>query len=197
MKKILLVTPIIALMILQSCSTKIWGYDVDMEYPAHSHTLEYENDTFHIAFKLNTKSIEFTIYNKSNDGIKIEWDQVSFSINGKTHRIIHKETGLIRITEVQPPTTIPPKSNLVDYLVPTDKIYVGNNPISWSTIMKIDDLFPINDYGNKKIRNKISLLKGARITVFLPYFIGNKYVSQYYDLIIKDIQPISNKKKNK
>jgi hypothetical protein len=143
-----------------------------------------------ISFNLAPKWIKFEIYNKSTDGIKIDWDEVSFSVNGKTSRTVHKETAIAKVNDVQPPTTIPPRSNLSDFLVPSNKIYFVNSVLLTNgTFTKVDDIFPITDYGFKKNKNLIQSLKGVRITIFLPYYMKGVYVSQYYDLLINDVQP--------
>ncbi len=88
--------------------------------------MHYENDTFSITYELQPEWVGFEIYNKSEEGLRIDWDEVSISLSGKAVRVVHKETGVIHTTEVQPPTTIPPKSKFEDVLIPTDDV-------RWST----------------------------------------------------------------
>jgi hypothetical protein len=121
------------------------------------------------------------LLNKSNEGIKISWDEVSFSINGEAYRAVHKATGVMSINMVQPPTTIPPRASLQDYLVPSSNIKIQ----SGGTI--IQNMFPTYDYGNKKTKAAALALKGTRITVFLPYYMAGKYVSAYYDIMINNV----------
>lgn len=171
---------------LYSCAMRSYSYKTQMTHPASSEHLRFENDTFSIDFDLMPKWIGFTIYNKSNDGIRIDWNEASFSLNGQTFRALHKQTGLANINEVQPVTTIPPKSNLDDYLIPRDKMLFVKN-IYGSEIPLMKDIFPMSDYGSKKQKEYIQRLKGVRLTVFLPFYIRGQYVSNYYDIIIKDI----------
>lgn len=176
--------------ILFSCTaSKEYVYHVEMTKPKPSTTLEFENDTFHISFSLEPKYIEFTLYNKSNDGLKFSWDEVAISINGKSYRVVHKETGMYKVNDVQPPTTVPPQSNIKDFLLPTDNIRYAPSGNSARTITMFTDLFPTMDYGNKKKKAAILGQIGSRITIFLPYYIKGQYVSQSYDLLIKNIYP--------
>ncbi|HWC53505.1 MAG TPA: hypothetical protein VG676_07990, partial [Chitinophagaceae bacterium] len=101
MKKTLIILFIIFTFV--SCTSKLYNYKTAMTYPVQNSDLIYENDTLKIGFKLNPKDILVNIRNKSETGIKINWDELSFSINAKTYRIVHKETGVIKINEVQPP----------------------------------------------------------------------------------------------
>jgi len=175
--------------VLASCAGKVYTYSVEMTHPTYSKQLFYENDTFSIAFQLQPKWIEFTIYNKSTDGIKINWDEVSFSVDGKTHRVVHKETGTYKITDVQPPTTIPPKSNLKDFIISTDKLVMAQGSTFNFVTLNVRDQFPDNDFGNKKTKEFILSYKGNRVTIFMPYYVRGQYVSQYYDLMIRDVYP--------
>jgi hypothetical protein len=190
MKRVIIILSI-ALM-LAGCAGRVYTYSVEMTHPVNSKQLFYENDTFSIAFQLLPKWIEFTIYNKSTDGIRINWDEVSFSVDGITHRIVHKETGTYKITDVQPPTTIPPKSNLKDFIISTDKLVVTQGSFNFVSL-NVNEQFPDNDYGNKKKKEFILSYKGNRITIFMPYYVRGQYISQYYDLMIRDVAPKKNK----
>lgn len=174
------------LLSITSCTSKYLIYDFKMKHPVESRQLEYENDTFSIVFEFERQTINFTILNKTNDGIKVNWDEVSFSVNGKAQRAVHKETGVYKISDIQPPTTIPPKSTLEDFLIPTDNVRYSN--ISNRTYVITKDIFPITATGKKKLEAAIKKYKGTKVTVFLPLYIGNKYQSFYYDIYIEDVR---------
>jgi hypothetical protein len=156
-----------------------------MTYPTKSKQLEYTNDTLNINFSLKPKYIEFNLLNRFNDGIKISWDEVSISINGKAKRIVHKETGVYKITDVQPPTTIPPKSSLKDMLIPSSNVKFASSGGLPFTVVK--NILPIQGTGKKAWDEVKRKYKGTRITVFLPVYIAGKYQSYYYDFMIDDV----------
>lgn len=172
---------------LVSCvsSGKI-NYNFEMKHPTESKELFYENDTFSIAFDIKPDWIEFTLYNKLNDGIKISWDEVSISYNGKAQRVVHKETSMTGINDVQPPTTIPPRTKLVDALVMTDKVAYSTPYFGNSRVPYIKNTFP-QFYYNKRDRAKALEQKGLKMTLFMPYYVAGKYVSMYYDLYLRDV----------
>lgn len=175
-------TPLIIVMYLSACTpSRYYAYDVELTHPVHNQKLEYSNDTLEIDFVLEPKWISFTLLNKSNDGIKISWDEVSFSINGQAYRAVHKATGVLSINMVQPPTTIPPRASLQDYLIPSSNIKGSGGS---TTILS---MFPTYDYGNKKTKATALALKGTRVTIFLPYYMAGKYVSAYYDIMINNV----------
>lgn len=178
---------LVILTLLTSCSNKYLFYSLRMTHPVTNNTLYFENDTFAINFEIDKIGIHFSLLNKTYDGIKINWDEVSFSINGQAQRIVHKETGVYKISDVQPPTTIPPKSSLSDYLVPTSNVqYIS---ISNRAYAFTGSFLPVNLTGKSKIQEAIKRYKGTKLTIFLPLYIGNKYISYYYDIQIDDVTP--------
>jgi hypothetical protein len=167
------------------CASRFYNYKISMTHPIKSSQLYYENDTFAISLDPQAKTMGFSILNKSTDGIKISWDEVSLSINGQALRVVHKETGVYKINDIQPPTTIPPKSSLEDYLVPTNNVkYLS---LSARTYTIVGFMLPVDDFGKKKWDATIRKYKGTKMTIFLPFYIGGKYFSHYYDLSIDDV----------
>lgn len=177
---------LIVAFILASCTTRAYTYKILLERPQKSNALLYENDTMSISFDFTEKWINFKMYNKIEDGIRVNWDELSMSINGKAARVVHKETGAYKITEVQPPTTVPPKTFLDDAIVPTENVKF-TTAMGGRSIVSINPIYPTQDYGNKKTKEKIMGRKGERITVFFPYYIKNVYYSKVFEFIIEDI----------
>src|SRR5688572_16699501 len=95
---------------LMSCAPQYLAYKFQLDSPTPTKPLVHENDSLSITFIFQPTALEFTLNNKMTDGIKINWDEVSLSLGGKAKRIIHKETGMTKTTDLQPPTTIPPNS---------------------------------------------------------------------------------------
>ena len=182
MKK--LFTIAIVTIILQSCASKYLLYDFKMTHPEQSKNLFHENDKFSISFEIGQKMIGINILNKLTDGIRINWDEVSFSINGQAERAVHKSTGIAKITEVQPPTTIPPKSSLQDFLIPESNVHYST---AFGGTYSFDNLFPIEE-GAKKADKAAAKYKGTKVTIFMPFYIGGKYESYYYDIMIDDVR---------
>lgn len=186
MRNLLIAT---CILLLASCtSTKSYTYYYQMVEPVTSKDLLYENDSIKIAFVIKPQFIQFVLENKMSDGIRINWDETSFSIRGKTYRTIHKETGKQRLTESQPPTTIPPHSFLNDALIPVDKIWNIRSLATGNNVPIILETFPSKKSSNKTIQQTINNLRGAKIVVYLPMYIKNQFVSKYYDIMINDIK---------
>lgn len=158
-----------------------------MVAPNANKTLFYENDTFSISFTFYPHYVGFELYNKTDDGIRINWDEVSTSINGYAKRIVHYETGSNRITEVQPPTTVPPKSKLKDAFIITDQ--VRYKIVSGQRVPVMPGpLYPVKDYGDKKLRKEILAMAGQRTSFFVPYYIRNQFNSITFEFIVESVK---------
>jgi hypothetical protein len=88
-------------------------------------------------------------------------------------------------TLVQPSTTIPPHTQLNDFLIRSSDVsyytYAGSGYVS------IKYVFPMYNSGNKWTTDRINKLKGSDLNIFLPYDLGTTRISKYYTLHIKDI----------
>lgn len=173
-----------------SCTSKYYQYDIKMVQPP-SERLYFENDTMSISFEFRQKFIHIEVYNKLEDGIRINWDELSISDNGVAQRVVHYQTGVARINDVQPPTTIPPKSKLEDGLIPTNKIIPGNG----LNLVAFKDIYPLVDNGHKKTRKYALSKKGQKVVVFFPYYLKGVYHSKTFEFLIADV--IQSKKKPK
>src|SRR4051812_16341665 len=92
--------------LLLGCKSYYYVYDVELTHPINSPKLFYENDTFSISFQIEAKDIAISIFNKTDEGMKINWDDISISVFGNAFRIVHKETSYMGHTLTQPSTTI-------------------------------------------------------------------------------------------
>lgn len=176
-----------------SCAPQQLAYKFQLNQPAPSKSLYYENDSMSIDFAFNPTELQFTLNNKMNDGLKINWDEVSLSLDGKAKRIIHKETGMSKTTDLQPPTTIPPKSSLSDIIVPSDN--VSFIKVYRNYTAQFRPMFP-NEVKRKYVDRYLSR-KGEKIVLFMPLRIADQYVTQTFYFTIIDIYKINRSKGKK
>lgn len=181
-------------MALAGCKSYYYVYDVQMTHPIDSKKMIYENDTMSIEFSLEPKDVAIVMTNKTDEGIKINWDDVSLSMFGNANRIIHKETSYMGNTLTQPSTTIPPHTKLRDILVRSKDVhfYTSSN----NSYLVINTIFPVYNYGDKKTTAWVNDLKGTEINIFLPFYLGEARVSKYYILSIKNISAFKKKPKD-
>jgi hypothetical protein len=171
---------------LSSCKFgQVYTYDVRLERPVQSQHLYYENDTLSISFVFGTDDISFELYNKLDDAIKINWRDLSASING--------DTKIISSVGYQRAILIAPRSKTIDYLKIYDRSgYVDTGAAPIGTL----NTYPKRDNNWEPYRQYILGLKGRKITVYLPYYIRDTYCSKTFEFVIADVQAKPQPKKN-
>ena len=119
----------------------------------------------------------FDIFNKTDSGIRINWDDLSMIYpDGTSSRVIHKGIKLIDRNNPQASTIIPPNASITDILIPSEKIsdtsYLGwgyaplfdGDSLRWDG-EKFGIYFPLEIKGNKQeyiFKFKISVSKPSR-----------------------------------
>lgn len=155
-------------------------------------TLVYKDDKIDIIFSIGVKSVNFNLKNKTEDVIKIIWDEASFVKFGKTHRVMHQGVKYNDRNSSQPPTVIPSQASLDDLVVPTDNVYwqegfysqYGSSPGKW----KEYDLFLQYDLNNPKLKEEILSSIGKKFSVYLPIQYKGKTLDYTFNFIITNVQ---------
>jgi hypothetical protein len=109
-----------------------YKWDFSLLKPNQSKVLAYSDQVIDIAFIVLESQIGFEIANKTDKGIKVNWDEISFiSPDGRSSRIIHSGIRLIDRNNPQAPTMVPPESHYSDIMIPSENIiYAGSG---WQT----------------------------------------------------------------
>lgn len=83
----------------------------------------YEDNVISILWYGTKEDFIFLLKNKSENSLKIVWDEASFinEENGAS-RIVHKGVSKARLNEMQPPTVVPKGTELNDMIVPVDRM---------------------------------------------------------------------------
>ncbi len=96
-----------------------WGDELN----SSPESLSFSDDLISIIFVIGDKDINFEIQNKTDNGIKIIWDNISLIYkDGRASRVIHKGTRLMDRNNSQVPSMIPPKAKISDLLIPSENI---------------------------------------------------------------------------
>lgn len=172
---------------LFSCTTAHrYTYDIRLERPAPSQNLQFENDTISISFTFNYDCIDFELFNKLDDAIKINWKDLSVSIDGETQRVIPSNAYFVGFPGKELAIMVAPRSRIKDIIRTSDKTGLWD---STSSIQKATlNTFPDRDYGIASETKRILGLKGKKIVIYLPYFLKNEYYSKTFEFIIADVQ---------
>lgn len=96
------------------------------------HTLVYDDNVIHIEWNKAVTSMEFALDNKTDQSIKILWDESSYvDVDGVNHRLIHSGVKFIDRNSTQPPSVIVRKGKFKDAIVPSDNVEWLKNSLRW------------------------------------------------------------------
>ena len=176
--------------LLCSCN-RYYTYSFRMEAPEEKNDLLYEDDTIRMRFEPTADMIRIRFDNKSENGIKMQWDDISLDFDGNSKRVYHKETGLSSKNLVQPPTTITPKGYLIDALIPSDNVTFTT--VGKKTVPVYRTIFPRQDNGLKKIKRDALNWKGKAINFYFPLRVNE--TPKNYTIRMRVTDVITSKKK--
>ena len=84
----------------------------------------YEDDYINIVWFVGYKQFDFSLTNKTDHTIKINWDDISYvDMNSNVGRMMHSGVKYTDRNNSQPATSIPRKASVTDILLPTDNVY--------------------------------------------------------------------------
>ena len=95
-------------------------------------TLVYDDNMIHIEWNKGVKSMEFALDNKTDQNMKILWDESAYvDVDGVNHRLMHSGVKFTDRNSSQPPSVIVRKGKFKDALVPSDNVEWLKDSLSW------------------------------------------------------------------
>lgn len=169
---------------LCSCGPMVYSYKFSMKESQKPHKLYYQNDTLSISFNFYLEGLKMDFTNKSDEIIKIKWDELRMTVNETDKKIEHTLIIDRDFFLFKPPSTIAPKSVCTDIVVYPDNIYYVKE--DGEEKMKIKEMYPTK--GKKREMDSVQQLKGQRITLLLPIEIKNVSYSWVFNFLLVDIK---------
>jgi len=152
-------------------------YRFTMVKPVESESLAYDDDTLSVVFVVSRKGINFTLKNKSNSPLKVDWNQWSYvDVESKSHKVFHRGVAYKDKEASLPPSTVPPTAALEDLIVPTDYVEWSNAEGGYRVL----ELLPNN--------SAASTLIGKTISVFMPIETNGSVKNYLFSFKVKDAQ---------
>jgi hypothetical protein len=154
-------------------------YLFSLTKPSASPALAHEDELMRVSFSIPAEPqdnpISFTLTNKTDNAIVIDWNQVSYvDVKGAAHRVVHKGVRLMERDQPMPATTVPPGSTLEDFIFPSDEIEMLGG--KWIQHM----LFPDAPLA--------AGLKGKTFSIFLPLEVNGAKKTYNFVFRIDDIK---------
>lgn len=119
---------------------------------------DYEDDIAEFVFSPSHDRIGFTIENKTNDPLKIDWEKSAYiDPDGVSHRIIHRGVKLVERAQAEEPTTIPPLTQVDEFAYPADEVAWVEDLREW----KEPELFPASGSEGRTFSLSLTVMSGA------------------------------------
>ncbi len=176
---------------LNACVTSpprvCYQYEFELNKPIKSSNLSYSNDKFDVKFDIKRDRINFKILNKSDDLIKIVWDESAMLIGGKTERITHSGVKYIDRNNSQPPSVVAPRTSFDDFIIATSRIWLGQSYYNNSTHTEwqIDDI--LIGCTLKEIAASKDIAMNQSVGILLTTEIQGQKTSETYNFTVKDV----------
>ncbi|HYL13906.1 MAG TPA: hypothetical protein VEV41_12770 [Terriglobales bacterium] len=96
-------------------------YSFSLVKPTETSSLVFEDEHLKIAFTVSRKAIGFSLTNKTDSPVKIDWNQLSYvDVDGKSHKVFHKGVAYKDREGSFPPSIVPPTATFEDLVLPSD-----------------------------------------------------------------------------
>jgi hypothetical protein len=153
-------------------------YIVSLKKPAAREDLSFEDDVLSIQWIFGKKMLGFVLRNKTDNPIKIDWNQISYiDIAGNAQKVIHKEVRLITRNDPLVPTLIPPTAKLEDMILPTANVqYESGRFGGWRQRPMFPDGGAAKEY------------KGKSFSVFMPLEINGSTKTYTFTIQVDDVK---------
>lgn len=134
----------------------------------------YEDDYIDITWYVNMKKFNFTLKNKSNHTLKINWDDISYvDYKGSTGRVMHAGVKYTERNNSQPSSTIPKGATLDDMLLPTENVSY-TSPTKYTSGGWVENyLIPCVYKDEATLFANANNYLGKTMTILMPIMIEN------------------------
>lgn len=141
LRKIIFLALIVSLWSCAGCAVSVIDWGIKMQSPVPAETAAFSDENIDISFIVDDKSINFELKNKTPNGIKLNYDEMSYiSPGGASLRIV---TSNIRFTDrfaPQAAVVVPPGLSISETIIPAQNIFFRSHDLvyGWDVV----PLFP-------------------------------------------------------
>ena len=148
----------------------------------------YEDDIIDITWFVESKLFSFTLKNKSDHAIKINWDDISYvDIIGNVGRVMHSGVKYSERNNSQPSTLIPKGASISDVLLPVNNVFFESGEYGRGWVES--PLLP-SRYKNQDEFDILSkAVVGKEMKILMPIIIENVQNDYTFVFNINNITP--------
>ncbi len=132
---------IFCIILLTGCAVSVVDWGIKMQAPVPADTLTYSDADIDLNFLVDDKSIQFELKNKTTNGIKLNYDEMSYiSPGGASLRIVTSNIRFADRFAPQAAAVVPPGLSVSETIIPAQNIFFRANDMvyGWDVV----PLFP-------------------------------------------------------
>ncbi len=157
-----------------------YGLRLETTTDAQGQILHYKDGNIDIVFDFSSQFIHFTLSNRTEDAIRIEWEKSSYyDTSGVRHRIMHEGIPFAIKDKPQEPTTVEPHGKRSDIAFPADNIVSAQHKSA-------DTISPLLPEGPNA-----ATLKGKTIGLDLAVKTSQSFKTYHFSFLIDKITPLT------
>lgn len=145
----------------------------------------YEDEYSYFKWEINQKQLSFSLTNKYNSSLKIDWNEIllvdHFNVSRK---IIHKGVKLKDREAYQTPSAVAKKSWINDIIIPSDNIEYDKDVLNDWILRDLVSIYSVGESPNDE--SYINAI-GRSIRVIFPLFFREKQIEYVFIFRINDI----------
>lgn len=129
---------VLAVALLTGCAPLVKNWDIRMQEPSPSPNLSYTDEFIDINFTVDDDGITFILKNKTENNIKINFNEVSYlSPEGASLRIVNSSLKVSKKSAL-----VQPGLNISNTLIPSENVFFRGYFSNFGTGLNATSLFP-------------------------------------------------------
>lgn len=114
------------------CAVSVVDWGIKMQSPVPADTTTYSDEDIDIHFLVDDKSISFDLKNKTQNGIKLNYDEISYiSPGGASLRVVSSNIRFADRFAPQAPVVVPPGLSISEAIIPAQNIFFRANDMAY------------------------------------------------------------------
>lgn len=169
--------PVASFTIKYDSGTPDVSYSLKLRKPAESDELQFSDEFVALAFSVGRNGLNFALLNKTDEPIKIDWNQISFiDWSADAHPVTHTGVKYTDAAAAKPASIVPPSAKFKDAIIPADNVHFTSGQYGgWS----VNDLLPHT--------TSAPTLKGKDVAVYMPLEVNGKTKNYTFQFQIIDV----------
>ncbi len=123
---------VVGLLLLNGCAGSVVNWGIKMQSPVPAETTAYSDEDIEIMFLVDDKSISFDLKNKTQNGIKLNYDEMSYlSPGGVSLRVVSSNIRFSDRFAPQAAVVVPPGLSISETIIPAQNISFRTNSMDY------------------------------------------------------------------